>query len=370
MNPGRSGNSLRVVPSWVPVWAGENMTKTKWSTAARLACVGVGLVGLSIGVARASVPPDDEALVYAGVLEQQNGTPLSGAQSIRVEIYDGIAATSPLCWGEDQRTPVTSGRFRMRLPSCTPSIRSAADTYVEVKVNGITVGERTRIRAVPYAVEATRSSSATGALGDLLASLVPPKTIVSAYLSQRDVTDNFTPEGLGKVPGPYAGWAICNGSNGTPNLAGRFVRGSAAGAGATGGSDTIAAHTHPIDHDHGAFNSAAESGHTHSIPDHGHVLPMGWDTNNFFYGVEAGGGPLYGSAVTTVTRYTPGLGLSGAANGISRLAFTAQGGAGTTGGSSGHVHSVDPPGFSGASGPAGAGDNRPAFTELVALMRL
>ena len=47
------------------------------------------------------------------------------------------------------------------------------------------------------------------------------------------------------------GWVLCDGSNSTPDLRGRFLRGAAAGAdpGTTGGSDTHthddhAAHTH------------------------------------------------------------------------------------------------------------------------------
>lgn len=322
-----------------------------------------------LGSARAAGIPETGTLVYAGVLQEGTEFP-SGSRPIAVELYDASAGGDLLCRvdsGGD--VPVTSGRFRIDLggdPDCLRAVRANREVWVSVEVNGRPLG-RSKIAAVPYAVEAARSSSAAGALGDLLASLVPPKTIVSAYLSAREVADNFTPQGLGRVPGPYAGWAICNGSNGTPNLSGRFVRASAVAAGATGGSDTIAAHAHGIDHDHGSFASAAESGHTHSTPNHGHTLPLGWDGTNFFYGM-LGGEPLYGSAVINVSRYTPGFGA--VASGAARLAFTAQGGAGNTGPSSGHGHAIDPPGFGGMSGAGGAGDNRPAFTELVALMRL
>jgi hypothetical protein len=58
-----------------------------------------------------------------------------------------------------------------------------------------------------------------------------------------------------------AGWALCNGANGTPNLVDKFVLGagtSTPAVGATGGSkDAIV-----VSHSH----TASDSGHTHSLP--------------------------------------------------------------------------------------------------------
>ena len=54
----------------------------------------------------------------------------------------------------------------------------------------------------------------------------------------------------GSVP---AGWALCNGSNGTPNLQSRFVVGAGSGyaVGANGGSAnaTLVSHNHGVDND-------------------------------------------------------------------------------------------------------------------------
>lgn len=72
---------------------------------------------------------------------------------------------------------------------------------------------------------------------------VPPKGIVPCNLSAADVAAEFDATGLGRRGGPYQWWAICNGSNDTPDLSGLFVRHSNSGAGATGGSGTSGAAT-------------------------------------------------------------------------------------------------------------------------------
>jgi microcystin-dependent protein len=67
-----------------------------------------------------------------------------------------------------------------------------------------------------------------------------------------------------------AGWALCNGANGTPDLRDRFIRGAAAGAnpGATGGSAT---------HGHTATGAAVADhvSHTHTyaqVINHTHTI--------------------------------------------------------------------------------------------------
>ncbi len=63
---------------------------------------------------------------------------------------------------------------------------------------------------------------------------------------------------IGSVP---SGWALCNGSNGTPDLRDRFViaAGSTYAVGATGGSaDAIV-----VSHTHTATSTVTDPGHTH-----------------------------------------------------------------------------------------------------------
>jgi hypothetical protein len=177
---------------------------------------------------------------------------------------------------------------------------------------------------------------------------VPPKGVINAYLTAAEVSANFDATGLGNSPGAYEGWAICNGSNDTPNLTDRFVRAKVTGAGATGGADS-SAHTHAIDHDHASFTSGSEAAHTHAI-DHDHASTASGSPSAT---VEIASGT--GSTVATST-HTHNTDLA---------QITASSGAGSA-----HSHSVDVPALTGASGAASATENRPAYYELVPLMRL
>jgi hypothetical protein len=70
----------------------------------------------------------------------------------------------------------------------------------------------------------------------------------------------------GLVAAIPAGWLLCNGQNGTPDLRDRFIKGAAAGAdpGATGGAatHTHADHTGVMNHTHGV--SVTDPGHFHN----------------------------------------------------------------------------------------------------------
>jgi len=63
---------------------------------------------------------------------------------------------------------------------------------------------------------------------------------------------------LASIP---SGWALCDGSNGTPNLSDRFIYSVHSGEnpGATGGSATIPAHYHSVYHDHAAATTGNNS---------------------------------------------------------------------------------------------------------------
>jgi hypothetical protein len=101
---------------------------------------------------------------------------------------------------------------------------------------------------------------------------------------------------LGSIP---AGWVLCNGSNGTPDLRDRFViaAGSTYAVGATGGTaDAIV-----VSHTHTATSVVTDPGHIHTIP----LINSGGAANNGPLFGGNGGGAGYtqntNSAVTGIT---------------------------------------------------------------------
>ncbi|MET0385757.1 MAG: hypothetical protein ABW321_07345 [Polyangiales bacterium] len=336
-------------------------------------CLGAALW---MGRVLASGVPAKRALTYSGILQNADGTALSGSHTIEVNFWGSAKPeqdATPLC-----QTPSVpyelnaSGRFAIALPEpCTQAAQEHADLWVNVLVDGRSLG-LVKLGAVPYALEAAHAESADQVrsgtpLDTRLNALMPPKSVVSAYLNAEEIAASFDETGLGLKESVYAGWAICNGQNGTPDLAGRFVRSSTQGAGATGGDDNVG-HTHPIDHDHDVFSCSPEGEHTHQTPAHQHVLPIGFDNGVAYFTAGADIGPIFGSEVRTEWRSA--LGVAGFEVAATRMAWTENAGSGTSGPGTPHAHVIDVPPHVGSSGPSSVTDNRPAFIELVPLMRL
>lgn len=139
---------------------------------------------------------------------------------------------------------------------------------------------------------------------------VPIGGVVWCNLTAQNIADYFDADGRGLASKPYDGWHICNGNNSTPSMSAKFLRSSVTAAGGTGGSDS-SAHTHAIDHDHPSANTGSPS-----------------------FTVEV------------------------------------QAGVGTTVASDGHLHAFDVASIAGSSGAASASDNKPAYFELVPLIRV
>lgn len=97
-------------------------------------------------------------------------------------------------------------------------------------------------------------------------------------LQINDITNAFMPRGgiimwSGTVATIPTGWALCDGTNGTPDLRGRFVIGSSTtySQGTSGGSatKTLSEANMPA-HNHSGTTTSGEGTHTHTITDPGH----------------------------------------------------------------------------------------------------
>jgi hypothetical protein len=158
-----------------------------------------------------------------------------------------------------------------------------------------------------------------------------------------------------------AGWALCNGSNGTPDLTGRFLVGAGAAynPGDIGGADTVVlteaqlpAHSHSVnitsdqggDHNHTAWTDAQG--------DHSHAYYQGASYTVVPSSGSVTRGYLNGNA-TEVTRQTDVKGAHGHNVGIGQ--------------SGNHQHAIN--GNTGSKGSGAAIENRPMYYALAYIMK-
>jgi hypothetical protein len=120
----------------------------------------VATFAVGFRVARAAVPPDDSALVYSGVLED-NGALVEGQRAISVELFDDDVAGAVLCESGTQQVSLVRGRFQIAMPAaCAAALRAPGDAFVEVVLDGDSLG-RAPIAAVPFALAAGEAAAAT-----------------------------------------------------------------------------------------------------------------------------------------------------------------------------------------------------------------
>lgn len=194
-----------------------------------------------------------QLLNYQGTLTDTSGTPVpDGQYAVVFNIYDVATGGSPL-WTETwngSTSPVTTikGNFNAILGAYNPIPASFFDghptTYLGIKVgNDSEMMPRQRITSVAYAFTAGSGGIPRGAI-----------IMWSGAIDQ--------------IP---AGWALCDGQNGTPDLRNRFIVGAGSGysIGATGGEAThiltineMPSHTH-IQNAHN--HALTDPGHSHNI---------------------------------------------------------------------------------------------------------
>jgi len=127
----------------------------------------VGMVAAyRLGKARADGVPAVNPLYYGGVLSD-GGRPVEGARAVTVRLWDAATAGTTVCTTTAAGTTFTGGRFRVALDAaCVGAVRANPELWAEVQVEGTTF-PRSKLGAVPYAIEAGRAVSAAGATGAL-----------------------------------------------------------------------------------------------------------------------------------------------------------------------------------------------------------
>lgn len=184
--------------------------------------------------------------------------------------------------------------------------------------------------------------------GIVLREQLPPITIPDSIPKGVIVMWSGT---LATIP---AGWALCDGTNGTPNLIGRFVFG-AANAGATGGSNNL------------TLTAANIPSHTHTIESHTHTFSGTTSNTTHSHGIT--------TTNSGTSQPIPAFPLSGVtASASSTNTYRILDGAILSSG--GHLHSFSgttagaSAGTTGSTGSGTAIDNRPAYYALAFIMKL
>lgn len=157
-----------------------------------------------------------------------------------------------------------------------------------------------------------------------------------------------------------AGWALCNGQNGTPDLRDRFVvgAGSTYNPGNTGGSKDaiVVAHTH-------SASTGSSGNHSHT----GSTNTTGAHTHNILL-YELSGGSV--SASTAVLEHLRATNNDQRARNLSNRALSAGNHSHTvsTNTTGAHTHSVS--GTTASSGSSGNNANLPPYLALAFIMKL
>lgn len=201
--------------------------------------IGMGVLGYRQIGARADGIPGMNPMTYAGNLEESGG-PVMGMRNLRLTIWDDAMSTESSharCITSAPGTVVNNGRFQVVLDNaCTGAVRGSPDLWLEVEVNGGSLG-RTKISAVPFAVEAGRAADLTPAARN---TLVPAGSIMAFggpaapdgwLLCDGRTVSRSTYAGLFTAIGTSHGGGDGASTFNLPDLRGRFMRGADLGVG-------------------------------------------------------------------------------------------------------------------------------------------
>jgi hypothetical protein len=211
-----------------------------------------------------------KTLNYQGNLTDSMGQPVTGSHQIIFNLYNAMSGGTSF-WTETQTVQVVDGKFSVVLGKTTAldTTQFTGDTYLGLKVdNGTEMAPRQQFTSVAYALKA-------GSIFNM------PETIPRGVVVMWTGAANEVP----------SGWALCDGTNGTPNLTDRFVigAGNLYNPGDNAGSATKnLAHTH--DYSGNTSYMTNFNGQRKSSPSYQDESNDNPDHNHSFSGTTASGG--------------------------------------------------------------------------------
>jgi len=211
-------------------------------------------------------------IAYQGRLADSGGNPLTGTYTMAFRLYSTAGGGAPLWteeWTGSNSVQVSDGLFNVMLGSLAPIPQSVITGNSNLWL-GVTVGTddemapRVQLGSVPFAVQALT---------------VPDGSVTTAKIADGAVTQAKLGSDVGLLPpgtivmwsGPISsipeGWALCDGTQGTPDLRDRFILGISAGEnpGATGGSNSITLSVSQLPPHTHTGNTNAAGAHSHTV---------------------------------------------------------------------------------------------------------
>lgn len=200
--------------------------------------------------------------------------PLESASFINQLVQTNPVSADPVSQGDDH-IRLIKAVLKTTFPNLNAAVTASPAELNKLDGTSVTTADLNKLNQVTAtAAELNKLGGFTGSTEDL-------NRISGASASSGPGV--IPPGGIimwsGSVANIPAGWALCNGANGTPNLRDRFIVGAGGGyaVGATGGAATVAltwsqmpAHSHSF-----SGTTSAGGSHQHEIPHMAGIAPWG-----------------------------------------------------------------------------------------------
>ncbi|MBF0451372.1 MAG: tail fiber protein [Candidatus Magnetomorum sp.] len=221
-------------------------------------------IGLTITCYAGSVP---QLINYQGQIKTpENSLPFTGTKKFEFNIYDA-ASNGNKIFGPQifNNVPVIQGTYNVILGTTDSVGRSIADAFGDQqRFLGVTIDDgnevepRQQVLSSPFAFHAGVSN-----FSDRSGYASHSGHAITA--NQADTALNGIPSGgiimwSGSAYNIPFGWALCNGTNGTPDLQNRFVVGKGSQFSGIGGSSTQTVHFRLKPHSHSVKIKAEKTG--------------------------------------------------------------------------------------------------------------
>ena len=305
----------------------------------------------------------DQVLVSTGTqVDWKNPNTLTASNSIKITITESDTDTAfPITFSA---TPGQSGGNTL--------LSDNQFTY-NASSNTVTAGTFSGSGASLTSLNASNLQSGTVAdarIPNLNASKITAGTLADARLSNSSL---FVTGMIMMYTGSTApsGWAICNGSNGTPDLRDRFIvgAGSAYSVNNTGGANSVTLTESQIPSHNHTFSGSTS--HSHTINNHTHSF-SGSGSNTHSHNITTTGGDDHNDSVrrTQSGRNDTNFGLHTMSTNDATISISISGNTGNPSDRGTNSQTISISGNTGNKGGGGSHENRPPYYALMFIMKL